>query len=139
MPTQPLGWFKNEPKTAADMKNLKYRTVGLASNVMQAMGLKVTQLPGGEIIPAMEKGVIEAFEYNNPTSDRRFGAADVAKIYMMSSYHQPSECLEIEFNKTKFESLAKEQQVILRHAVGIRPPRPICGWPTTTIRRICRP
>ncbi len=99
------------------MKNLKYRTVGLATNVMQAMGLKVTALPGGEIIPAMEKGVIEAFEYNNPTSDRRFGAADVAKVYMLSSYHQPSECLEIEFNKTKYESLAKEQQAILRHAV----------------------
>ena len=77
----------------------------------------MTALPGGEIIPAMEKGVIEAFEYNNPTSDRRFGAADVAKFYMLSSYHQPSECLEIEFNKTKFESLAKEQQAMLRHAM----------------------
>jgi TRAP-type mannitol/chloroaromatic compound transport system substrate-binding protein len=117
MPTQPLGWFKFWPKTPADMKNLKYRTVGLATNVMQAMGLKVTALPGGEIIPALEKGVIEAFEYNNPTSDKRFGAADVAKVYMLSSYHQASECLEIEFNKTKFESLAKEQQKILEHAV----------------------
>ncbi len=67
-------------------------------------------------MPAMEKGVIEAFEYNNPTSDRRFGAADVAKIYMMSSYHQTSELLEVEVNKTKFDSLAKEQQAILRHA-----------------------
>lgn len=118
MPTQPLGWFKKEPKSPQDLVNLKYRTVGLASNVMQAMGCKVTQLPGGEIIPAMEKGVIEAFEYNNPTSDMRFGAADVAKIYMLSSYHQPSECLEIEFNKTKFESLAKEQQAILQHSVA---------------------
>ncbi len=118
MPTQPLGWFKFHPKTPADLKNLKYRTVGLATNVMQAMGLKVTQLPGGEIMPAMQKGVIEAFEYNNPTSDSRFGAADVAKYYMMSSYHQPSECLEIEFNKTKFESLAKEQQAILTHSVA---------------------
>jgi TRAP-type mannitol/chloroaromatic compound transport system substrate-binding protein len=117
MPTQPLGWFKKEPKSAADMKDLKYRTVGLATNVMQAMGLKVTALPGGEIIPAMEKGVIEAFEYNNPTSDRRFGAADVAKIYMLSSFHQPSECLEIEFNKTKFDSLPKEHQAVLRYAV----------------------
>jgi TRAP-type mannitol/chloroaromatic compound transport system substrate-binding protein len=117
MPTQPLGWFKFHPKTPADLKNLKYRTVGLATNVMQAMGLKVTQLPGGEIIPAMEKGVIEAFEYNNPTSDRRFGAADVAKYYMMGSYHQPSEMLEIEFNKSKWDSLPKEHQAILRNAV----------------------
>ena len=118
MPTQPLGWFKFHPKSPADLKNLKYRTVGLATNVMQAMGLKVTALPGGEIMPAMEKGVIEAFEYNNPTSDRRFGAADVAKYYMMSSYHQANECLEIEFNMTKFESLAKEQQAILVNSIA---------------------
>ena len=116
MPTQPFGWFKKEPKGPDDIRNLKYRTVGLSTNVAQAMGFKVTQLPGGEIMPAMEKGVIEAFEYNNPTSDRRFGAADVAKIYMMSSYHQTSELLEVEVNKTKFDSLAKEQQAILRHA-----------------------
>ncbi len=117
LPTQPLGWFKKEPKSPADIKNLKYRTVGLAANVMQAMGAKVTQLPGGEIIPAMEKGVIDAFEYANPTSDSRFGAPDVAKVYMMSSYHQPAEMLEIEFNKGKFDALAKEQQAILRYAV----------------------
>jgi TRAP-type mannitol/chloroaromatic compound transport system substrate-binding protein len=117
MPTQPLGWFKFQPKTPNDLKNLKYRTVGLASNVMQEMGCKVTQLPGGEIIPAMEKGVIEAFEFNNPTSDRRFGAADVAKYYMMASYHQAAEALEIEINKTKWESLPKEHQAIIEHAV----------------------
>ncbi|HAA93183.1 MAG TPA: C4-dicarboxylate ABC transporter, partial [Rhodospirillaceae bacterium] len=83
MPTQPLGWFKNEIKTADDMKDLKYRTVGLATDIMQGMGLKVTQLPGGEIIPALERNVIEAFEFNNPTSDRQFGAQDVSKTYMM--------------------------------------------------------
>lgn len=117
MPNQPLGWFKFHPKTAKDLKNLKYRTVGLATNVMQDMGLKVTQLPGGEIIPAMEKGVIEAFEYNNPTSDLRFGAADVAKYYMLSSYHQSSELLEIEINKTKWDSLSREQQSIIEQSV----------------------
>ncbi|HZD26889.1 MAG TPA: C4-dicarboxylate ABC transporter, partial [Alphaproteobacteria bacterium] len=117
MPCQPLGWFKFHPKTADDLKNLKYRTVGLATNVMQAMGLKVTQLPGGEIVPAMEKGVIEAFEYNNPTSDSRFGAQDVANTYMLSSYHQSMEVLEIEFNKDKFNSLGAEQQAILKYAV----------------------
>ena len=117
MPTQPLGWFKFEPKSPKDLKNLKYRTVGLATNVMQDMGLKVTQLPGGEIIPAMEKGVIEAFEYNNPTSDRRFGAADVAKYYMLSSYHQAAETLEIEINKTKWDALPAEHKAIIENAV----------------------
>ena len=114
---QPLGWFNKEPKSPDDMKNLKYRTVGLAANVMQELGCKVTQLPGGEIVPAMEKGVIDAFEYSNPTSDFRFGAPDVAKIYMLSSYHQASECLEVEMNKDKWEGLAKEQQAIITHAI----------------------
>jgi TRAP-type mannitol/chloroaromatic compound transport system substrate-binding protein len=116
MPTQPLGWFKNEIKSAADIKGLKYRTVGLAADLFQEMGASVAQLPGGEIVPAMERGVIDAFEFNNPTSDRRFGAQDVAKIYMMGSYHQAMEFFEIMFNKTKFDSLAAEQQAILRYA-----------------------
>ena len=117
MPTQPLGWFKKELKGPEDFKGMKYRTVGLASNVFQAMGASVAQLPGPEILPAMEKGVIEAFEFNNPTSDMRFGAADVAKYYYLGSYHQASEAIEVVFNKTKYNSLAKEQQEIL-HLAG---------------------
>ena len=116
MPTQPLGWFKKPVKSMADMKGLKYRTVGLAADLFQAMGLSVAQLPGGEIVPAMEKGVIDAFEFNNPTSDRRFGAQDVAKNYMMGSHHQATEYFEIMFNRTKFNALAKELQAILQYA-----------------------
>jgi TRAP-type mannitol/chloroaromatic compound transport system substrate-binding protein len=116
MPTQPLGWFKKEVAGPDTFKGLKYRTVGLASNVMQAMGASVAQLPGPEILPAMEKGVIEAFEFNNPTSDMRFGAQDVAKFYYLGSYHQASEAIEVVYNKAKWDSLAKEQQQILRLA-----------------------
>jgi TRAP-type mannitol/chloroaromatic compound transport system substrate-binding protein len=114
--TQPLGWFKKEISGPEDFKGLKYRTVGLASNVIQAMGASVAQLPGPEILPAMEKGVIEAFEFNNPTSDMRFGAQDVAKFYYMGSYHQASEAIEVLVNKAKWDSLAKEQQQILKLA-----------------------
>jgi len=78
------------------------------------MGAAVAQLPGGEIVPAMERGVIDAFEFNNPTSDRRFGAQDVAKNYMMGSHHQATEYFEIMFNRTKFNGLPKEQQMILQ-------------------------
>ena len=116
MPTQPLGWFKKEVTGPESFKGLKYRTVGLASNVMQAMGASVAQLPGPEILPAMEKGVIDAFEFNNPTSDSRFGAQDVAKYYYLGSYHQASEAIEVVFNKAKFEGLGKEQQQILKFA-----------------------
>ena len=116
MSTQPAGWFKKLVKSAADMKGLKYRTVGLAADLRQQMCLKVTQLPGGEIVPAMERGVIDAFEYNNPTSDMRFGAQDVAKNYMMGSYHQAMEFFEIDFNRKRYESLPKELQAILKYA-----------------------
>ena len=93
------------------MKGLKYRTVGLAADLMQAMGLAVAQLPGGEIVPAMERGVIDAFEFNNPTSDRRFGAQDVAKNYMLGSYHQATEYFEIMFNKAKVNVLRTPKDV----------------------------
>jgi len=115
MPTQPLGWFKTPIKDASQLKGLKYRTVGLAADLMQELGCKVTQLPGGEIVPAMERGVIDAFEYNNPTSDMRFGAQDVAKNYMMGSYHQAQEFFEIVFNRKKFEALPKDLQALLRY------------------------
>jgi TRAP-type mannitol/chloroaromatic compound transport system substrate-binding protein len=116
MPTQPLGWFKKEIKSADDLKGLKYRTVGLATQIMQQIGMSVVQLPAGEIVPALEKGTIEAFEFNNPTSDRRFGAQNVSKIYMMSSYHQAAEFFEILINKDKFKALGSELQAILEYA-----------------------
>lgn len=116
MPTQPLGWFKEEVASVDDLKGLKYRTVGLATDIMQGMGLQVTQLPGGEIVPALERGVIEAFEYNNPTSDSRFGAQDVSKTYMMGSYHQAAEFFEILFNKARFDSLPDEHKAILEYS-----------------------
>ena len=115
MPTQPLGWFNQEITDASQMQGLKYRTVGLATDVMQGMGVAVTQLPGGEIVPALERGVIEAFEYNNPTSDRRFGAQDVSKNYMMGSMHQAAEFFEIIFNQDLYESLEPDLQAILEH------------------------
>jgi TRAP-type mannitol/chloroaromatic compound transport system substrate-binding protein len=117
MPSQPLGWFKKPaPKTAAGLKGFKYRTIGLAADLLQEMGMAVAQLPGGEIVPAMQRGVIDAFEFNNPTSDMRFGAQDVAKYYSMGSYHQAQEFFEIIFNKDKFNALAPELKAILKYA-----------------------
>jgi TRAP-type mannitol/chloroaromatic compound transport system substrate-binding protein len=116
MPTQPLGWFKKPIASANDLKGMKYRTVGLAADLFQAMGASVAQLPGGEIVPAMERGVIDGFEFNNPTSDRRFGAHNVAKNYMLGSHHQATEYFEIMFNRSKFNALPKEHQAILQYA-----------------------
>lgn len=117
MPAQPFGWFKNPVTSAADVNGLKYRTVGLAADLMQQMGMSVAQLPGGEIVPAMERGVIDAFEFNNPSSDLRFGAQDVAKNYMMASYHQASESFEFLFNKDVFDRLDDDLKAILQYGV----------------------
>ncbi len=114
---QPFGWFKQPVNTVADLQGLKYRTVGLAADLMQNLGMAVAQLPGGEIVPAMERGVIDAFEFNNPSSDSRFGAQDVAKFYYLSSYHQASESFEFLFNKDFLEDLDPDLQAILKYSV----------------------
>ncbi|ARE83729.1 Alpha-keto acid-binding periplasmic protein TakP [Roseovarius sp. EC-HK134] len=114
---QPFGWFKGEVNTVADLQGFKYRTVGLAADLLQSMGMSVAQLPGGEIVPAMERGVIDAFEFNNPSSDRNFGAHDVAKNYYLSSYHQASESFEFLFNKLTMEDLDPDMRAILKYAV----------------------
>jgi TRAP-type mannitol/chloroaromatic compound transport system substrate-binding protein len=117
MPAQPFGWFKEPVTSVEQIKGLKYRTVGLAADLMQQMGMSVAQLPGGEIVPAMERGVIDAYEFNNPSSDMRFGSADVAKYYILSSYHQASEAFEFMFNKDFFENLDPDLQAILQYGV----------------------
>ena len=117
MPAQPFGWFKNPVSTVDDLQGFKYRTVGLAADLMQRLGMSVAQLPGGEIVPAMERGVIDAFEFNNPSSDSRFGAQDVAKNYFLSSYHQASESFEFLFNKDFMDDLPEDLRAILQYGV----------------------
>jgi TRAP-type mannitol/chloroaromatic compound transport system substrate-binding protein len=116
MPTQPLGWFKSELKTPAQFKGMKYRTVGLSADVFKELGASVTILAGGEIVPALDRGLIDAAEFNNPSSDILLGFPDVAKNFMMGSHHQQAECFEVIFNKKRFDSLPAEIKAILRNA-----------------------
>jgi len=116
MPTQPLGWFKNEIKGPDDLKNMKFRTVGLSADLFKEMGAAVTILPGGEIVPAIQRGLIDGAEFNNPSSDRLLGFPDVSKICMLGSFHQRAEVLEVIFNKQKYQALPAELQAILRYA-----------------------
>jgi TRAP-type mannitol/chloroaromatic compound transport system substrate-binding protein len=116
MPTQPLGWFRNPIQNAEQLRGLRYRTVGLATDLMNALGAAVTALPGGEIVPALERGVIDGAEFNNPSSDRVLGFPDVAKNFMIQSFHQRTETFEILFNKGRYEGLPTELRAIIRHA-----------------------
>ena len=117
MPTQPLGWFKREVTSADEFKGLKYRTVGLSADLFTELGAAVTILPGPEIVPALERGVIDAAEWNNPSSDKLLGFADVVKVLMVQSYHQPCESLEFMINKRKYESMPADLQAMFRWAV----------------------
>src|SRR5467141_1829041 len=115
--TQPLGWFKKQITKADDFKGLKYRTVGISIDVFQGMGAAVNALPGAEIVPAIDRGLLDAAEFNNATSDRLLGFADVSKICMLQSYHQNAEQLEITFNRTKFDALPDKMKKIIEYAV----------------------
>jgi len=117
MPTQPLGWFKKPVAKPEDFKGLKFRTVGISIDLFQGLGASVNALPGGEIVPALDRGLIDAAEFNNATSDRLLGFPDVAKVYMLQSYHQNAEQFEILFNKAKFDALPDKVKKIIEYAV----------------------
>jgi TRAP-type mannitol/chloroaromatic compound transport system substrate-binding protein len=115
--TQPLGWFKKPVTKADDFKGLKYRTVGISIDVFTGMGAAVNALPGGEIVPAMDRGLLDAAEFNNMTSDRVLGFPDVSKVCMLQSFHQNAEQFEITFNKTKYDGLPDKLKAIIANAV----------------------
>jgi TRAP-type mannitol/chloroaromatic compound transport system substrate-binding protein len=117
MPTQPLGWYKKPITKADDFKGLKFRTVGISIDVFQGLGAAVNALPGGEIVAAMDRGLLDAAEFNNASSDRALGFADVSKVCMLQSYHQNAEQFEITFNKTKYDGLPDKLKAIIANAV----------------------
>jgi TRAP-type mannitol/chloroaromatic compound transport system substrate-binding protein len=116
MATQPLGWFKKPITKVDDFKGLKFRTNGLAIDLFTAMGAAVNALPGGEIVPAMDRGLLDGAEFNNATSDRILGFPDVSKVCMLQSYHQSAETFEITFNKTKYDALPAKMRAIIANA-----------------------
>ena len=117
MPTQPFGWFKKPVAKAADVKGMKFRTVGLAVDMYTDMGAAVNPLPGGEIVPALDRGLIDGAEFNNASSDKLLGFPDVAKNCMLQSFHQCNEQFEILFNKAKYDALPTELKALIDVAV----------------------
>jgi TRAP-type mannitol/chloroaromatic compound transport system substrate-binding protein len=117
MPSQPLGWYKKPITKVEDFNGLKFRTVGISIDVFTGMGAAVNALPGGEIVSAMDRGLLDAAEFNNASSDRVLGFPDVSKVCMLQSYHQNAEQFEILFNKPKFDALPEQVKAIISNAV----------------------
>jgi TRAP-type mannitol/chloroaromatic compound transport system substrate-binding protein len=116
MPTQPLGWFKQPVESPESLKGQKYRTVGLSADLNMELGAEVTIMGGADIVPSLDKGLLDSAEFNNPSSDLLLGFPDVSKIYMLRSYHQSAECFEVIFNKAKYDALPPELQAVLKYA-----------------------
>jgi TRAP-type mannitol/chloroaromatic compound transport system substrate-binding protein len=117
MPTQPFGWFKKPITKLEDMKGMKFRTVGLSVDIFTAMGAAVNALPGAEIVPALDRGLLDGAEFNNASSDRALAFQDVSKVCMLQSFHQNTEQFEILFNKDKFNALPDKMKAIISNAV----------------------
>lgn len=113
---EPQGWFDKPLKSLADFKGLKFRAAGMAAEVFKAMGMSVVTLPGGEIVPALERGVIDAAEYSDPSSDRAIGFQDIRKFYHLPGVHQPTGFMELVINKKKWDELPADLKAIVKYA-----------------------
>jgi len=116
MPTQPLGWFRSPVARAEDINGLKFRSDAVAADLFAAMGAAVDPLPPAEAVAAMGKGLLDAAEFNNASSDADLGIADVSKVCMLQSYHQNAEQFEVLFNRPRFEALPARLRALVENA-----------------------
>ena len=110
------GWFKKEINTLNDFKGLKMRMPGLGAEVINRMGATAISLPGGEIMPALESGAIDATEWVGPYNDLAFGFYQATKYYYGPGFHEPGTHTECMVNKKEYDSLPKNLQKIVEHA-----------------------
>jgi TRAP-type mannitol/chloroaromatic compound transport system substrate-binding protein len=116
MPTQALGWFGKEIASVDDLKGVRYRSSGLSAEVLRTLGAAVTVLPSGDIVQAIARGVLDATESNNPSTDLQRALPTVSKHYMTASHRRQVEAFEVIFNKTRFDALPSEFKAVLRQA-----------------------
>jgi TRAP-type mannitol/chloroaromatic compound transport system substrate-binding protein len=112
--TQMTGWFRQPLENVDSLKGLKMRIPGLAGKVYNELGVAVRLLPGGEIFPALERGVIDAAEFVGPFQDRRMGLHKAAKNYYTTGWHEPTNVTELIINKKAWDSLPTDLQAIVR-------------------------
>lgn len=117
MPAQPLGWFRQPIRKTQDLKGMKFRSVGLAAEVFRELGMQPVPLPASDVVPWLDRELLDAGEFNNPSSDRALGFPSVRTVCMMRSWHQPAEVFEVLFNRQRFDALPFELRSILLYAL----------------------
>jgi TRAP-type mannitol/chloroaromatic compound transport system substrate-binding protein len=113
---QMTGWFREPVESVEDFKGLRMRIPGLASQVYGALGVDARVLPGGEIFPALERGVIDAAEFVGPYQDRRLGLHNAAKYYYTTGWHEPATTGELLIAKSAWEALPADLKAIVQTA-----------------------
>lgn len=117
MGPDPLGWFKRPIKDVADFKTMKYRSPpGITGEIFKEMGIAAVAMPGGEIVPAAQRGTIDAAEWIGPADDRNLGLHTVWKNYYLQGLHQSTDVGEILWNRDWYNKLPPEQKAILEAA-----------------------
>jgi TRAP-type mannitol/chloroaromatic compound transport system substrate-binding protein len=113
---EPQGWFKKRVKTLGDFKGVKYRAAGMSSEVYKTLGMSVVIVPPAEIVPALQRGVLDGAEYSDPTTDMSLGLQDVAKYYYLPGIHQPTGFVEVLINKSIWDGLSADLKAIFEYS-----------------------
>ncbi|MBK8506498.1 MAG: TRAP transporter substrate-binding protein [Saprospiraceae bacterium] len=112
------GWFNKEINNIDDLKGLKMRIPGLGGRVFERAGGSAILSAGSEIYTNLERGVIDATEWIGPFHDYKMGFHKIAKYYYSPGWHEAGTALEVFINKSSYESLPKDLQVILETAAA---------------------
>ncbi len=113
---QAFGWFKRPIKNMADLKGLKCRQTGIVNEIYTRMGMTTVNLPGGEIIPAAQRGVIDCAEWVGGVEDLRLGLPTVFKYHYTPGMHESNSMLELIINSDVWKSFTPQQQESVRAA-----------------------
>lgn len=118
MGPDPLGWFKQPIRSLDDMKKLKYRSPpGLTGEIFKEMGITAVAMPGGEIVPAAQRGVIDAAEWIGPADDMILGFHNVFKHYYLQGLHQSTDVAELLINRATWNKLPADLKALIEGAV----------------------
>ena len=113
---QAFGWFKKPIKNLADFKGMKCRQTGIAAEVFTAMGMRVVNMPGGEIIPAAERGVIDCAEWVGGVEDLKLGFQNIWKYHYTPGMHENVTVAELIVNGDVWKKLPPDIQEIFKTA-----------------------
>jgi TRAP-type mannitol/chloroaromatic compound transport system substrate-binding protein len=113
---QAFGWFKRPIKNLADFKGLKCRQTGIVAEIFQKMGMQTVNMPGGEIIPSAQRGVIDCAEWVGGVEDLRLGLPQVFKYHYTPGMHESNSMLELIINSDVWKSFTPQQQEAVRAA-----------------------